>query len=316
MTDGTIDLSSDINCITPSVSLKCNLTNQEIHLERTVAQFYGLDESNCLFYKNEESLFHSLANHFSDKNVTFYSPNNTKFVDIMKQHNYEIDAINIFKNIDRAVEHNSIVYFTNPSYVDGKYYELEDFLEAWSKVGCKIVVDETFLEFSKYKSITQYLSKYENLYIIKNTSKILGLDQFTFSLLITSKNNIECLSSKMPSGIFSLLEKKYFVDACSDEVFQNTFRAINIKNNLLLESILNQSELFEKIYPSCTNRILVKVKSNYVNSLKNFLDENKILFHRCEIYEYLDENYMSFNVGDEKKLRLFEKVLHQFIKMM
>jgi histidinol-phosphate/aromatic aminotransferase/cobyric acid decarboxylase-like protein len=314
MSDGIIDLSLDINAIKPSVTLNCNLLNKEINLEKHIASFYNSDETNCFIYKNEETLLHSLLNNLSDKYVTIYSPIDITCENIFLQHKYEIDKINISSNLDRAVQEKSLIFFTNPSFLYGKYYELEDYLKAWDDLDCKIIIDETFLEFTKSSSVSKYLDRYKNLYIIKNSSKLLGLEQFTFSTLMSSKENIELFSLKESTNIFSSLEKQYFIDALADKTFQATFRAINIKNSLLLQNILKSSHLFEEVFSSDIHRVLCKVKELYRDTLKQYLNENKLLVYDCSQLGYFNDGYLLFNVGDEKKLRVLENILSNFIK--
>lgn len=313
MVDGNIiDLSSDINAIKPSIICNCDISKENINLNKHIASFYGVKETNCLVYKNGNTLLHSLLNYFSDKYVTLYSPISVEYENIILQHNCQMDKINLLTNIDRAVQEKSIIFFTNPSFLFGKYYELDDFLEAWSKLSCKVIIDESFLEFSKKPSVSKYINKYENLYIIKNTSKLLGLKLFTFSTLIASKKSINNLSLKEDSDVLNIMEKQYFVDALGDKTFQNTFRAINIKNSLLLENILKESNLFEEIFPSITHMILCRVKEKYTESLKVFLQENKIIIHECTSYSFLNNTYLALNVSDDKNLKILKNVLGYF----
>lgn len=308
MPEAILDFSSDVNAIEPSVKLKCDLVESEVDLLDHIAHFYNVSELNCFLFRNETSLMHSLLKHISDKYVTIYSPINLQYSEIFTRHNYEIDSINRFNNINRAVKDNSVIFFTNPSFPDGVYYELEEYLNAWSNLSCTIIIDETFLEFTKNKSVIELLENYENIYIIKNISKLFGSKELTLSVLVSSKNNINNIALKESSEILNPFEKHYFQQVIKDKIYHNTFRAITIKNNLVLETILRKYDLFDVVFTSNIHTILVQIKEEYINLLKEFLLNNNIIVADCS----LGESYISFNVSNEKSLRRLEKVLDSF----
>ncbi len=84
-----------------------------------------------------------------------------------------------------------MVVFVNPSTPDGKYYDIKNLMQKWIKKRCTVLIDESFLEFTKNKSDLKYLKEYKNLYILKSMTKFYSCAGVRVATLISTKENIK-----------------------------------------------------------------------------------------------------------------------------
>lgn len=312
-----IDLSSNINFLKPNINVDFNTLDISSYptydkLYKKIALKYKVDIQNIELFNGGSNAIFTLFNHLNLTHCTIYSPAYLEYKKACKIYNYECDTINRFTNITRAVKEKSLVIFVNPSTPDGKYYNIEEFLNAWDKLNCTVLIDESFLDFTNYKSAIQYLDKYKNLYILKSMTKFYSCAGVRCGTLISSKQNIEAIRKNEPMWKLSQYDSCYLQNALDDEVFAKTSKAINIKNHLLLKKVLEKSGLFEKVFSSDANFLLVKLKNTTATILQNHLKRYKIMVRDCSNFDYLDGTYVRIAVKNEKSINILEKALFNF----
>jgi len=312
-----IDLSSNINFLKPSIKLDFNTIDISSYptydkLYSKIATRYKVDVENIELYNGGSSAIFSLFNNFNLSYCTVYSPAYLEYKKACKIYNYTYDSINRFENITRAVKENSLVVFVNPSTPDGKYYDIEEFLEAWNKLNCTVLIDESFLDFTNFKSASKYINKYKNLYILKSMTKFYSCAGVRCGTIISSKENIKKLKENEPMWKLSHFDSCYLQGALEDELFAKTSKAINIKNHILLKKVLEKSELFEKVFSSDANFILAKLNNIKASNLQQYLKKYKIMIRDCSNFEHLDSSYVRIAVKSEKNIISLQKAICKF----
>ncbi|MCK5295225.1 MAG: aminotransferase class I/II-fold pyridoxal phosphate-dependent enzyme, partial [Arcobacteraceae bacterium] len=177
------------------------------------------------------------------------------------------------------------------------------------KLNCTVLVDESFLDFTNFTSVTKYLSKYKNLYILKSMTKFYSCAGVRCGTLISSKENIQRIRENEPMWKLSHFDSCYLQDALDDRIFAKTSKAINIKNHLLLKKVMVKSNLFEKIFSSDANFLLGKLKNIDTPTLQNHLKKYNIMVRDCTNFDYLDSSYVRIAVKSESSVKLLEKAL-------
>ncbi len=315
--DQIIDLSSNINFLKPNIEIDFNQLDISSYptydkLYEKIGKKYNISVDNIELYNGGSSAIFTLFEHIKLQYCTIYSPAYLEYKRAAQIYNYDYTLINRFTNLDQAVQPNSFVIFVNPSTPDGKYYNLEDFLKAWDKLGCTILIDESFLDFTNYKSVLQYVNKYKNLYVLKSMTKFYSCAGVRCGTIISSKENIALLRNKSPMWKLSQFDSYYLQYALKDEIFNKTSKAINIKNQLLLKKVLQESNLFSKIYDSNSNFILVKLKYHTAVDMQTHLQKYKIMIRNCDNFDYLDNSYIRIAVKSEKSIKILKKALSEY----
>jgi len=312
--DEVIDLSSNINFLKPTINIDFNqlaISSYPTYdkLYDTIATNYNLKTTNIELFNGGSSAIFSLFKHLNLTHCTIYSPAYLEYKKACKIYKYDYTLVNRFDKITQHITPNSFVVFVNPSTPDGQYYDIEELIEYWDSYGCTILIDESFLDFTTYKSAVSLINTYSNLYILKSMTKFYSCAGVRCGTLISNETNIKNISQSEPMWKISQFDSYYLQEALKDTTFKKTTKAITVKNQIMLENILKDSNLFETIYPSNANFILAKLKNITAQQLQQKLIPYKIYIRDCSNFDFLDKYYVRFAVKSEKALEVLSKAL-------
>ena len=309
-----IDLSSNINFLKPQVNLNLNNINISTYptytkLYQAIANNYNTNIDNIELFNGGSSAIFSLFSFLKLTHCTIYSPAYLEYKKAAITYKYEYDLINRFTNITRAVKENSLVIFVNPSTPDGLYYNIEEYLEAWDKLGCTVLIDESFLDFTNYKSVIKYVNKYKNLYILKSMTKYYSCAGIRCGVIVSNITNILKLKLIQAQWKLSSLDSEYLIQALKDNDFKQTTKAINIRNHELLYKVLKDFIYTDIIYTSDANFFLVKLKNISAKTLQEYLKQYKIMIRDCSNFDFLDDSYIRVAVKNEPSIVILQNAL-------
>jgi histidinol-phosphate aminotransferase len=125
-----------------------------------------------------------------------------------------------------------------------------------------IVVDEAYIDFaSDGSSCIDLIKKYPNLVLLRTFSKAWGLAGIRLGFCIADEEIINYLFKiKAPYNINSLT-RKAFHDAFSNISQKNEFITSILEEKQYLINELKKITDIEKIFPSDTNYILIRIKN-------------------------------------------------------
>jgi len=296
-----IDFSSNINLHQPQNKL--TLTNSVIakyaessygELKELIAKNYEIKKSQIALYNGATSAIHTLLSHLKQKNVFLYAPLYGEYEKACegKKNIYRINRIT---DIDAEPLEKSIVIFVNPATPDATYYELEELFKKWIALKCTIILDESFLEFEELKSYREKIKEYKKLYIIQSFTKFYSCAGVRVGAIFSNKENIKKLNP--PLWNISSLDVEFLKTRLSDDAFKSASRELHKSHKAQLQTMLEESNLFDEIVQSDANFILTH--TNRGKELFEHLLQHNILVRTCESFEYLDANWLRFAVKDE-----------------
>ncbi len=313
-----IDLSSNINFIKPKI--KCDFSSLDISPYPTYDTLYNAIANNYKIQTDQLELFNggssgifSLFQFLSLDICTIYSPAYLEYKKAAISFDYKLQLINRLETIDETPILNSLVVFVNPSTPDGAYYDIKALLSLWDQLNCTVLIDESFLDFTDEKSAIKYLDSYPNLYILKSMTKFYSSAGIRIGAIISNSTNIKKLKEKEPAWKISQLDSHYIQEALKDTEFTQIAKKQNDTNRDLLQNILQDCSLFEKVYPSSANYILVKLKQLTANELQELLKPYKIMIRDCSNFDFLDERFVRIAVKSQKDLKLLQTALQAFM---
>jgi threonine-phosphate decarboxylase len=304
-----IDLSSNINFITPSVdfsSLTLNAYPTYERLTETLADHYDVNSDEMELFNGGSSAIFSLMRFFDHPTYTIYSPAYLEYKKAATLYGKKVQLVNRFEAMDAEVEENSLVVFVNPSTPDGRYYEIDVLMEQWKAKNCTILIDESFLEFCGGESATRYLRSYDKLYVLKSQTKFYGCAGVRVGIVLSSASNIAALREKEPLWKISALDSHFLISALKDEPFRERSHALNAEAKTYLKTILNHSPLFEEVFESDANFFLVSLTSMSTKEFQEKLVPYKIMVRDCSNFDFLDERYVRIAVKEFEALKRFE----------
>jgi len=301
--DEVIDLSSNINFVKPNIDIDFNKLDISAYpsyddLYTAISKRYNIDANYIQLFNGGTTAINTLFRHIDLKECNIYSPAYLEYKRCANLNGFDIKHIDRFKDIDNQATPKSFVIFVNPSTPDGLYYNIDTLINEWIDKDCTILIDESFLDFTNYKSAIEYLDKYDKLYILKSMTKIYSSAGIRIGTLLSQQENIKAIKEKESIWNISQFDSSYIQSALRDKNFKNISDIENKKAKDYLISILEKSNFIEKIYPSDANFVLVKLKNINAVDFQKILTVDKIMVRDCSNFDGLDDRFIRIAVKD------------------
>jgi histidinol-phosphate aminotransferase len=298
-----MDLSKNINPLKASSDFPISCENKEF--KEVIANNFNLEIDTFNIYSCKEQALYSLLHCIKTSHLYIYAPTFTYYEQTALKTNKSIEYINRFIELESELLPHSIVLFTNPSFPDGNCYDLESFLEYWKSQNIIVIIDETYLSFTKKQSLKKQIQKYPNLFIFEELSPFYGVESLHLSLIHSQKQNLENINNTSPSCHISQNEQKLFLAVLNDTPFKSVSSSVSLFNKELLINEMDKLPFIKEIYPSHTNYFLFSIQEKMIEKFKIYLEQNQITITHCEDLEYLDKSFFTLSVPknkDTKKL--------------
>lgn len=292
-----------------------NLQKREDYQEfyALFSKLYNVYEEEIELFSDEHSVFNtvilSLAlQEYIHESCYIYSPNISMYERTAKKYFNKVNYISMHDS-EVYIAKNSFIILENPSCITGEYFNLENHIELWKAKEATVFIDERMLDFCDKQSAKEFIQTYEKLYVLKSMNYFYNISSLHTSFLITHKNNIDFIKAYELNSKPSIFELKYLQSLLEDEHFKQVHQAINSKNMIKLQKVIKGSGLFEKVYNSCTNVLIARLKKV---SVKQFLEVTKSLelkIEDCNKYSMMDKNHIRLEIFNEEEIKAFEQKL-------
>jgi histidinol-phosphate aminotransferase len=122
-----------------------------------------------------------------------------------------------------------------------------------------VVLDEAYIDFSEGGGFLPFLNDYPNLFVLQTFSKAWGLAGLRLGVGYGSKEITEILNKIKPPYNINTITQKVTLDAINN--WNQTIKWVDKlkKERNVLEGLLKQFSFVNKVYPSQTNFLLVKM---------------------------------------------------------
>lgn len=172
--------------------------------------------------------------------------------------------------IEEAVDdHTKMIFLCSPNNPTGNSLNKEDVEIILNNYFGLVVIDEAYINFSRFRSFTQELNDYPNLCVLQTLSKAWGLAALRVGIAFASEEIIHVMNKIKPP---------YNINQASQELALKALDEVQQVNHMIQEIVqqrqelvkaLSKLEVVEKIYPSDANFLLVKVI--HARTMYNFL---------------------------------------------
>ena len=315
-----IDLSSNINFVKPHLNTDFNTVDiapypNDEKARHTIASHYGVAYDELGLFNGASAAIYALLAYLhrltskKPSHVVLYDPLYTEYKRAANLYGFETIHINRYKNLDAPVTENALVIFVNPATPDGKTYDLEPLLTKWMKQGCRILIDESFLEFTKMPSVSSHIKNYDNLWVLKSMTKFFGAAGVRVGALLSNSHNIAALASTLPPWRLSAFDTAYILDTLKDKGFAKRSHRANAEAKAALSTLLDSSPLVAYRYKGKANFILAKLHIP-VSRLQEALLPYRTLVRDCSNFNGLDGYHVRIAVKETEKYTGLKEVLH------
>ncbi|HMF73771.1 MAG TPA: histidinol-phosphate transaminase [Flavitalea sp.] len=164
--------------------------------------------------------------------------------------------------IEEAVDdHTKMIFLCSPNNPTGNAINREDIEIILNNYFGLVVLDEAYINFSRFRSFSQELNEYPNLVILQTLSKAWGLAALRVGMAFTSSAIIEVMNRIKPP---------YNISQASQELVLKSLDEVEQVNHMIQEIVSQRDELkkilenidgIQTVYPSDANFLLVKVRN-------------------------------------------------------
>ena len=164
--------------------------------------------------------------------------------------------------IEAAVDdHTKMIFLCSPNNPTGNSLERSDVEIILNNYFGLVVLDEAYINFSRYRSFSQELNEYPNLVILQTLSKAWGLAALRVGMAFASEDIVNVMNRIKPPYNINQASQELVLKALGEvEQVNEMIREIVSQRNELKNSLQKISDV-EMIYPSDANFLLVKIKN-------------------------------------------------------
>ncbi|MGA7368685.1 MAG: histidinol-phosphate transaminase [Nitrososphaeraceae archaeon] len=173
-----------------------------------LSQYLNINKKHMAVSNGSDQIIESLLSTLGKRaNVTIVEPTFSYFINRCKLHDISIESIPLnemdnsipLSSFMNSAKKSNIVYICSPNNPTGNQFDKETMLYIVESLNDKlIIVDEAYVEFGNY-SLSQFVTKYDNLVVLRTMSKAFGLAGARIGYLISQENLAEIFRTHIQS---------------------------------------------------------------------------------------------------------------------
>jgi len=197
--------------------------------------------------------------------------------------------------IEEAIDDNTkMIFLCSPNNPTGNSLIREDIEMILNNYFGIVVIDEAYINFSRFRSFTQELNDYPNLVVMQTLSKAWGLAALRVGISFASEAIIAIMNKIKPPYNINQASQDLALQALGELEQANTMIMEIVNERKRLEQQLQQIKLVKQVYPSDANFLLVKV-TNARGIYQYLLDKAIVVRDRSKVE--LCEGCLRITVG-------------------
>ena len=242
----------------------------------------------------------------------------TLYYPLKEENNFQMDVEDFCSQLNDSLDLLVLCNPNNPTSTAVARKDMRKILDCALQYGISVMVDETYEEFtpegSKISSIP-LTNNYNNLIVLRGISKFFAAPGLRLGYAVTGNPDLlkYINTKKNPWTINSLAE----IAGCimfSDKDYINKTKALITGERQRMYDTLSSWKTV-KVYPSCTNFLLVRILREDVTSDMVFdhCIRKGLMIRDCSTFPFLDSSYIRFCVMSPEKnnelLEAFREIL-------
>ncbi len=220
---------------------------------------------------------------------------------------FHLDLIHI-EQVENA--HSKIIFIGSPNHISGNAMHREDILMVLNNFNGLVVIDETYVNFSRQKSYLAELQDYPNLIILQSFDIAWGLADLQVSMTFASEKIIQLMQRFKLSRGLSIPVANLLLKALEEVGMVNDMIKELVQMRAALKRVLEKFPFIVTVYPSDANFLLVKM--NDAETVFDFLLQKGILVKNVS-HKMNCENCLRITVGtEEENTQLIEALVEYY----
>ncbi|MEO8583517.1 MAG: aminotransferase class I/II-fold pyridoxal phosphate-dependent enzyme, partial [Flavitalea sp.] len=219
---------------------------------------------------------------------------------------YQLDVPAIAEAIS---ENTKLIFLCSPNNPTGNSLNRLDVEAILNNYFGIVVIDEAYINFSRYRSLTPSLGEYPNLVILQTLSKAWGLAALRVGMAFADSEIVDVMNRIKPP---------YNINQASQDLALQSLDRVEEVNNMIheivnerkfLQEALPAIKVVEKINPSDANFLLVKV-TEPVAVYQFLLSRGIVVRDRSRVE--LCEGCLRITIGTPEENKILIKALNDF----
>lgn len=205
--------------------------------------------------------------------------NNVEYRMVELDKEFQPDVERVLNSCDNNTK---AIFLCSPNNPTGNLLERERILQIVDRFSGIVVVDEAYIDFAPTSSLVEVLDRYPNLILLQTLSKAWGMAAIRMGIAFASEAIISFMNRvKYPYNINILTQQAAIERLHNISAMKIELNSI-LEERTSLEKELSQLPLCQKIFPSHSNFILIRVK-NATNVYQYLMDNGTIVRNRSHI---------------------------------
>lgn len=232
--------------------------------------------------------------------------NNVAIKKVPLTEDFQLDLPAIEEAVD---DFTKIIFLCSPNNPTGNSLNREDVELVLNNYFGLVVLDEAYINFSRFRSFTQELEDYPSLVVMQTLSKAWGLAALRVGLAFASEEII---------AVMNKIKPPYNINQASQDLVLLALEEVGMVNDMIKEIVSQRDELskalsqvpvVKRIYPSDANFLLVQVTN--ARGIYNYLLEKGIVV-RDRSSVTLCEGCLRITVGTDAENKKLVNALQDF----
>ncbi len=198
--------------------------------------------------------------------------NNVAYRKVHLTEDFQLDVDALLKAADDTTK---VIFLCSPNNPTGNAFPKEELVRVINGFRGIVVVDEAYIDFSDKGTFLADLEKYPNVIVLQTFSKAWGSAAIRLGMAFASKEIISVLNKiKYPYNV-NLLTQQQALKTLEQADQVKTWVKVLLKEREALVAQLQELPIVQKIYPTDSNFVLVRVGD--ANGIYNKLVEKGII---------------------------------------
>ncbi len=339
--ENIIDFSDNINPLGASKLLKDNITNvydllniypdeNYENLRKAIGSYTNTSYENIIVGNGATELISTLIKAVNPSKSLIILPTYSEYEKELKKVNSEIAYFDVLEKDDFKLDIENLIntiasdtdllVFCNPNNPTGyltTINEVDKILKHCKKTNTVVLLDETYVEFSTESTgATSIVSNYDNLFVIRGTSKFFAISGLRLGYGLTSNTELKSkvINTLIPWNV-NIVADYLGQLVFSDEAFiKSSIDLCNAEYNKIKNFFDNVNTI--KMFKSDTNFILFKILSDNftANDIFNYMIKNEILIRNLTYSKGLSEKYFRICLQTPEHNDKFLRVMDEFLE--
>lgn len=285
-----------------------------------ISKFHKIDPLKVLVGNGLDDVLDRLVRTFVDKDSGVLVAEPTFFmytyytqlcqgqkIEVMLNTDFSLDI----ETLIRTSKDAKLIFICSPNSPTGNQFEKKDIIKVIEKCNSIVVVDETYVDFSKY-SMLELTNKYDNLIVLRTFSKAYGLAGIRIGYLIGESGLVDTIKKTVHPFNVGTLAQHLVVEALKNHAyFQKRFKAVIKERNWLIQELKSIDGV--TVFPSDANFILFKIiKGKSSSQIQNELRRKGLLIKDRGKIPML-QNCLRVTVGTRASNKRFLRELRRIL---